>query len=140
MHDDLNRGIASDRFQVDWWITSNRVDQRISGPREALDLAHFLGAGATRINQVALSDAGYPVPDEELTSPEGNLALVEIPSDYMALKEHKSDLAMLWRDHTRHIFQTAFSTGYIVTDFIHFKEERIPRSFYVLAHGEGTFG
>ena len=140
MHDELNRGIASDRFQVDWWITSNRVEQRISGPREALDFAHFLGAGATRINQVTLSDAGYPVPDEELTAPEGNLALVEIPSDYLALKQYDRDLAIIWRDHTRHIFQTAFSTGYLVTDFIYFKDERIPRSFYVLAHGEGTFG
>lgn len=140
MMDALNRGIASDRFQVDWWITSNRVEQRIDGPREALDLAHFLGAGAVRINQVSLNEQGLPEPEEDLVAPDGNLALVEIPYDYMGLKARDHGLAVLWRQHSRHIFHTAFATGYIVTDFIFLKEERQPRSYYLLAHGEGTFG
>jgi predicted GNAT superfamily acetyltransferase len=140
MQDDLNRGTASDRFQVDWWITSNRVEQRISGPREALDLAHFLGAGADRVNQVQLNDRGLPVPDPQLVAPQGKLALVEIPSDFMALKAQDRDLAIQWRAHTRQIFRSAFASGYLVTDFIHLKEERLPRSYYVLTYGEGTFG
>jgi predicted GNAT superfamily acetyltransferase len=140
MQDELNRGIASDRFQVDWWITSNRVEQRVDGPREALDLAHFLGAGAERINQVRLTDNGLPQPEPELEAPDGNLAIVEIPSDYQDLKSQDHGLAEFWRKHTRHIFQTAFEAGYLVTDFIFLKGERIPRSYYILAHGEGTFG
>lgn len=140
MQDELNRGIASDRFQVDWWITSNRVEQRINGPREALDLAHFLGAGAVKINQVRLTDHGFPQPEPELEVPDGNLGIVEIPSNYQDLKSRDHGLAVFWRNHTRHIFQTAFEMGYLVTDFIFFKGERIPRSYYILAHGEGTFG
>jgi predicted GNAT superfamily acetyltransferase len=140
MQDDLNRGIPSDRFQVDWWITSNRVEQRIEGPREALDLANFLGAGAVRINQVRLRSDGLPEPDPELHEPEGNLAIVEIPSDYQALRSQDHGLAASWREHTRRIFQSAFKTGFLVTDYIFLREERFPRSYYILAYGEGTFG
>lgn len=140
MQDNLNRGIASDRFRVDWWITSKRVEQRIAGPREALDLAHFLGAGAVRINQVHLSEDGLPYPDPDLTEPAGTLAIVEIPSDYQGLKIRDHGLAALWRDHTRNIFQTVFANGYLITDFIFLKEERLPRSYYILIHGEGTLG
>lgn len=140
MLDELNRGISSDRFQVDWWITSNRVEQRINGPREALDLAHFFAAGAVKINQVRLEENGFPRPEDDLIPPQGNVALVEIPSDFQRLKEHDHGLAVFWREQTRHIFQSAFASGYIVTDFIFLREERFPRSYYVLAHGEGTFG
>lgn len=140
MQDELNRGIASDRFQVDWWITSHRVKQRIDGPREALDLAHFLGAGAVRINQVMLSEDGLPHPETEILAPAGNLALVEIPSDYQTLKAQDHGLAVFWREHTRKIFQRAFETGYLVTDFIFLGDGRFPRSYYILAHGEGTLG
>jgi predicted GNAT superfamily acetyltransferase len=140
MQDELNVGIASDRFQVDWWITSNRVEQRVEGPRESLDLAHYLGAGAERINQVQINEAGLANPQEAIHEPEGNLAIVEIPSDFHTLKSKDHSLAKFWRDHTRNIFQLAFKAGYLVTDFIYFREERVPRSYYILAHGEGTFG
>jgi predicted GNAT superfamily acetyltransferase len=140
MQDELNIGIASDRFQVDWWITSNRVEQRVEGPRQSLDLAHYLGAGAARINQVQVNSAGLAHPHESIYEPTGNLAIVEIPSDFQELRSRDQDLAILWREHTRQIFQLAFKAGYLVTDFIYFREERVPRSYYILAHGEGTFG
>jgi predicted GNAT superfamily acetyltransferase len=140
MQDELNVGISSDRFQVDWWITSNRVEQRVEGPRESLDLAHYLGAGAERINQVQINEAGLANPEEAIHEPAGNLAIVEIPSDFHGLKSKDHSLARFWRDHTRQIFQLAFKAGYLVTDFIYFGEERVPRSYYILTHGEGTFG
>ncbi len=31
MRDGLNAGLPSDRFQVDWWIASERVAQRLAG-------------------------------------------------------------------------------------------------------------
>ena len=30
MDDDLNRGLPSDRFDVDWWVNSHRVNRRLS--------------------------------------------------------------------------------------------------------------
>ncbi|MCJ7824449.1 MAG: GNAT family N-acetyltransferase [Anaerolineales bacterium] len=140
MRDQLNRGIVSDRFQVDWWITSNRVKQRLEGARQALDLAHFLSAGAVMLNQVRLGEDGLSRPDLAILEPESNLAIVEIPANYLDLRSKDHGLAVFWREHTRTIFQAAFNAGYLVTDFIYFREERFPRSYYILAHGEGKFG
>ena len=140
MEDRLNKGIASDRFQVDWWITSHRVKQRLEGPRQALDLAHFLGAGAMRINQVTINEHGLPQPDQRIVEPDGTLGIVEIPADYLTLKARDHGLAVAWREHTRILFQTAFQAGYLVTDFIYLREERFPRSYYMLTHGEGRLG
>ena len=140
MQDQLNRGIASDRFQVDWWITSPRVKQRLQGSRPALDLAHFLSAGAVRINQVTFSEDGLPHPSAAISRPDSTLAIVEIPADFPGLKARDHGLATQWREHTREIFQSAFDAGYLVTDFIYLREERIPRSYYLIAHGGAKFG
>lgn len=140
MHDALNRGIASDRFQVDWWITSRRVAARLAGNRPPLDLAHFLAAGARELNPASLDVSGLPRPCEKPEAPEGSLVLVEIPPDYQDLRARDLPLAVEWRNHTREIFQNAFTAGYIVTDFVHLGGERFPRSFYVLTHGEATLG
>lgn len=140
MQDDLNRGIASDRFQVDWWITSNRVKEKIDGERHDLDLAHYFGAGATRVNEVSLREDNLPQPGEELHAPEGNLAIVEIPADFQGIRSVDHGLAQAWREHTRRVFQSAFRTGFLVTDFIYLREERLPRSYYILTYGEGRLG
>jgi predicted GNAT superfamily acetyltransferase len=66
--------------------------------------------------------------------------MVEVPADFGALKVRDEGLARAWRDHARTVFEGAFASGYMVTDFVHLKGERIPRSFYLLSHGEGTLG
>ena len=132
--------MASDRFEVDWWITSSRVKSRVAGRRKALDLAHFLGAGATKINATRLDEHDLPRPLENLEPLEGNLLLVEIPPDFNRIKAEDMGLARAWRQLTRQIFQQAFQRGYLVTDFVFLKEEQFPRSYYVLSHGESTLG
>ncbi len=140
MRDALNRGAPSDRFQVDWWITSRRVVSRLGRERPPLDLAHFLSAGARELNPAQLDENGLSRPGEKPEAPRGNIALVEIPPDYLALKERDLSLALAWRAQTREIFEGAFAAGYMVTDFVHLSGERFPRSFYVLSHAEATLG
>jgi predicted GNAT superfamily acetyltransferase len=140
MRDGLNAGDASDRFQVDWWVTSPRVTSRMQGKRAPLDLAHFLSAGAQKLNPANLGSDDFPRPSTSPASPDGMLALVEIPPGYPGLRARDLGLAQAWREQTRLIFTQAFSAGYIVTDFLHLKGERLPRSYYVLSHGEGTLG
>jgi predicted GNAT superfamily acetyltransferase len=60
--------------------------------------------------------------------------LFEIPSDFPTIRVGDLTLARDWRFYTREIFEDAFATGYLVTDFIHDKE----RSFYVLTHADST--
>lgn len=140
MEDELNAGLPSDRFQVDWWITSHRVTARLESSRPPLDLAHYLAAGVPQLNPASLGPDDLPRPTESPLPPEGNLLLVEIPSDFATIKRRDAGLARAWREHSRQVFEAAFASGYLVTDFIHLKGERLPRSFYLLSFGEGTLG
>ncbi len=140
MRDELNQGIHSDRLQVDWWVTSNRVESRLQGSRPLLDLAHYLSTGAQRLNSAGLGEDGLARPADGAETPTTNLALVEIPPDFQQLKRADLGLAAEWRALTRSIFETAFQNGYVVTDFLHLKGEKFPRSYYVLSLGEATLG
>lgn len=148
MRDGLNAGLASDRFQVDWWVNSQRVNRRLSKrARLRLDLAHFLSAGAEIINPTRPGPSGWPVPSEQVQmlgsggsgeAPEdGAVVLVEIPADFMALKAADPSLAAVWRHHTRLLFENLFDRGYLVTDFV-ILDGTYARSFYVLTHGDRT--
>ena len=150
MHDHLNVGLPSDRFQVDWWINSQRVNHRLSKlARQPLDLAHYFAAGAEVINPTEIDDHGLPQPTHidhydplprsaDPGRPEvAPLLLVEIPSDLQVIKAANIELALRWRMHTRSLFEDLFSRGYLVTDFVFLKGTH-PRSFYVLSYGEST--
>jgi predicted GNAT superfamily acetyltransferase len=140
MRNGINVGFPSDRFKVEWWITSNRVVERMEGQRGALDLAHFIAAGARNVNPATLGRNNFPQPSASEVTLEGTVLLLEIPPDIDALRQHEPDLALAWRTHTRELFEKAFSKGYLVTDFVYLKGEKIPRSYYVLSHGAGTLG
>jgi predicted GNAT superfamily acetyltransferase len=146
MRDGLNIGLASDRFEVDWWVNSHRVNSRLSSKaRPKLDLGHFLEADAMIINQSQINDDGWVIPSlpkEHLflldeTNAEPRILLVEIPADFLALKDGNIELAKEWRAVSRQLFEDLFSQGYLVTDFVYHPGE-FPRSYYVLSHGEGT--
>ena len=136
LRDSLNIGLVTDRFQVDWWLNSSRVVQRLKRfSRRCLDLGNFLSAGAKIINPVQKTSRGWPVPPNISTDiylrP---LVLIEIPPDFLALKASDPDLALEWRLHTRALFEDLFVHGSLVTDFVHHPGAN-SRSFYVLSHG-----
>jgi predicted GNAT superfamily acetyltransferase len=135
MRDGLNAGLPSDRFQTDWWINTRRVERRLSKrARRPLKLENFAKAHLQPLYELQIPDGGWPRPPERFTPLDGRLALVEIPSDFAGLKEADFSLARDWRFFSREIFETAFGSGFIVTDFVY--DNR--RSFYVLSHGEST--
>ena len=135
MQDGLNAGLPSDRFQVDWWITSARVKERLFGQRAPLVIESFTSAGATILNPTTLGPAGLPRPAERVLALAGSLALIEIPVDFQAIKLHDLSLAAAWRAQTRALFEAAFASGYWVTDFFYETVRDRPRSFYALSRG-----
>lgn len=148
MRDGLNVGMPSDRFEVDWWVNTRRVDRRLSKhPRRRLDLAHYFAGGVEIINPSQVDEAGILHPSsitlsKDIESPEGKgqgeaLLLVEIPADFTSLKDADPQVALEWRLHTRAIFEEMFERGYLVTDFV-FLPGSHPRSFYVLTYGRST--
>jgi predicted GNAT superfamily acetyltransferase len=142
MRDSLNLGLASDRFAVDWWINSTRVNRRLSrNPRQQLELAHYVEADVQIINPSEFGRDGWPRPirtnlywKEDEPDP---ILLLEIPADFIQLKAANFSLALEWRLHTRNLFEELFNYGYLVTDFVHLPGIHA-RNFYVLTYGEST--
>jgi predicted GNAT superfamily acetyltransferase len=145
MLDGLNAGLPSDRFQVDWWLATPRVDRRLSQrPRKQLDLAHFLAAEAQIINPSWIDQDGLPHPSETVQMDDfsdfessHSIILLEIPVDFQNIKSRDLNLALAWRLHARTLLQNLFMAGFLVTDFIHHTGE-FPRSYYVLSYGAST--
>lgn len=145
MRDGLNAGLPSDRFVVDWWINSTRVQHRLSkNPRIPLDLAHFLAAQVIILNPTQIGGDGFPYPannhqhiQDHVLANQDPILLVEIPSDFQKIKAHNPTLAQDWRLHTRALFEMLFGAGFLVTDFVHLRGKSA-RSFYVLCHGDQT--
>jgi predicted GNAT superfamily acetyltransferase len=139
MRDGLNAGLPSDRFQVDWWINTKRVERRLSKrARPTLNLSHLARVGVHPLYSLQSGPDNLPRPPEHFPALEAQLIAAEIPSDFVALKSVDFALARDWRFFTREFFETAFAKGYIVTDFVFDKGENSPRSFYILTDGEST--
>ena len=156
MTDAINAGMPSDRFLVDWWVNSPRVEDRLKdSPRPPLELGDYFSAGAEILNPTRLSEAGYPEPPENTwdpaqiagadspdlppPGPQPPFYLIEIPPDFQSLKTADPELGLHWRLHTRTLFQRMLSRGYLVTDFVYLRGES-PRTFYLLSDGERRLG
>jgi predicted GNAT superfamily acetyltransferase len=138
MRDGLNVGLPSDRFQVDWWLNTHRVERRLSKrPRPSLTLSHLTRVGVHPLYEMETTN-GLPRPPEHVPSLEGQLLAVDIPTDFMALKAADHGLARDWRFFARELFETAFARGYIVTDFAFDRLGEALRSLYILTDGEST--
>lgn len=142
MIDRLNAGIASDRFQVDWWLNTRRVTQHLdSENRIALGLENYQKADAQILYTPETDvDLGLLFPPKTSARPEKKILLLQIPLDYQTLRSENLSLAQDWRFFTREVFENSFNAGYIVTDFIYDRSKKIPRSFYVLTDGESRIG
>jgi predicted GNAT superfamily acetyltransferase len=111
LHDAHNRGLASDRFEVAWWLTSERVVRRIRGERPEPVAAPLLNP--------PLPAADFPRPGEPEEAVWGSERLrVAVPRDFGEIKSADPSLAHAWRLHTRHLFETAFQRGYTATDLL----------------------
>lgn len=117
MRDDLNRGLPSDRFQVEWWLDSDRAEACSRAVPPAPDPLPQVVNPAHSGAQGWLEPADEPgsrkfgaLPDE---------VSVEIPADFLALKAAQPELALRWRLHCRLWFETLFSQGFMVFDYIY---------------------
>lgn len=100
MEDELNRGLPSDRFEAEWWLT--RIKPAISPYEPAVLLR--------------VSDKGEPERAREPVVP-GRPAAIEIPADFQAIKQRSLELALRWRLESRAAFEAALAAGLVAVDF-----------------------
>lgn len=131
----INAGLPTDRFEVEWWVTSNRVQHRANQAWRPLRMDALLAGGAVLVNEAEFNAAGWPTPPPNYVSRPSNLNLVEIPADFQSLKRADPELARRWRAQSRSLFEQLFDSGYLVTDFVNHEDERgRKRSFYLLTY------
>lgn len=130
----LHKGTPTDRFVVEWHLTSPHVARRIAVTSEGAGVAE---SGVITVRAQEAADA--PVVNETLPagpwtrSAAGDLAIeaprvwVQVPGSFTEMQQQAPDLALEWRHHTREIFETYFSRGYRAVDF------ELARRRYLLA-------
>ncbi|NJP06364.1 MAG: hypothetical protein HC837_12415 [Chloroflexaceae bacterium] len=121
MRDAINVGLPSDRFQVDWWLTSTRVTSLLvqTSAHErptGTTLEQLRNDGVTEINPLIPGD--LPRPPLTCRPLYEKRVLVHIPADFQAVKTTDNELARVWRQHIRDIFEEAFAMGYTVIDVL----------------------
>ncbi len=131
---------SSDRLLVEWWVTSNRVEQRITGKRGGLGVAQYTDATAAILNPTRLGANGFVQPSDTVYRPQSMVSLIEIPDNYGDMVGADPGLAKGWRQHSRDVLEQTLRAGYTVTDFIHGPFEGRTRSFYAMTVAEVAAG
>lgn len=126
MIDAINRGLPSDRFEVDWFLRSPRVVARLASATRPP-----LGRDAAW----AVAAAGHgspPLPGPPHLDLKDARMLVEIPVDLNDLKTAHPAAAAAWRETTRVVFLHYFARGYAATDASRIPDPQRPRVAYLM--------
>lgn len=131
MRDVLNVGLLSDRFEVEWWIDSDRVRRRLDEGALQPDRT----SDARPFNRVKWRADGLPMPEETDALWDGTPARLEIPGDFQRIRQTDLALAQVWRRHFRARCEAAFAAGYTVVDFANYVDADRRHSYYRLEAG-----
>jgi predicted GNAT superfamily acetyltransferase len=126
----LGKGLPSDRFLVEWWIATERVQQR-----HDRTTVEPIGVDSPIVNACSGGTGDRHITSIDLTL-DAPIVRVEIPNDLQAIKQSNMTLAQDWRLKTRELFEAYFARGYEVIDFVRAGEvwgaQRAARNWYVL--------
>jgi len=132
MAGELNRGLGTDRFIVEWDISKDRTEDHMELSQKLVEAQRF---AETKVVNTKLSDAGQILPIIGELSKLPALR-VEIPHDIQLVKSESLQLAAEWRAATRHAFMFYRDNDYQVLGF--YREEKNDRCFYVIAEGRSA--
>jgi predicted GNAT superfamily acetyltransferase len=111
--DELNAGVPSDRCQVDWWLNSERVVERVNGNewRTRTNLPANVQRFSAQTNA-----QGLQIPLSTLPELDGSPFALPLPDDIHAIRSADGRLGMAWREWMRAALEPAFAAGYVMVD------------------------
>ncbi|MFT5193347.1 MAG: putative GNAT superfamily acetyltransferase [Cellvibrionaceae bacterium] len=121
LDDELNRGIPTDRFGVDWWLASNWAETHEDQSRPLPTVESLLADGGRFLNQTSLKNDLLTPCDSDSTavfSAEPRYLLLQVPRRFQSVKKADLQTGLAWRLHTRELFSAAFNHGYTIIDLI----------------------
>lgn len=127
MVDDLNNGLPSDRFKVEWWIDSPYVKEQQS--IQLKEQVSYFNIKTTEKNLPKLVDFAASL-EKVLRDQHTNQILVPVPAYFQQIKKTEFNLAVDWRLKTREIFQALFNSGFAVCALKRNEEQLV--HYYVL--------
>jgi predicted GNAT superfamily acetyltransferase len=131
----INAGPPSDRFEVEWWIHSAHVVERLR--QTELSSSSNSALREQRVGDSSPSSFVVPIrcdiPEAIPLPPNAAQILLEVPTNFQAIKRTDMSLAIQWRLRTRQLFEDAFSQGYTITDLLRHDD----RCCYLLESASG---
>ncbi len=110
MEDELNRGMETDRFLAEWWLTSPRVERRIKG----MSGGDAEGCLAMEVEE----QEEFRVPVGFKYNLDCDRVLVEIPANIVSIKRKNLDVAKKWQMALRDVLLAYLNRGYIVSNVV----------------------
>lgn len=104
MNDDLNKGLATDRIQIEWATGERAKNSPVDFTPDRL---------LTDVNE-----HNEPVANLTAFQDDHNGWFVAIPTNFQTIKNENMELARQWRRVTREAFQLLFKKNYIARDLL----------------------
>ena len=127
MKDEINRGIPSDRFMVEWWIRSRWVREGESSKMKFFEDYPYKEDVSLALEAEKQDDIVFP----RIMGKKSDIVGVEIPSDINHLKKIDLKITRQWREATRKVFRRYFSRAYVAYRYLRFKHDNW-RGIYLL--------
>ncbi len=106
MSDNMNAGIPTDRFLVEWRINNEK-------PQCSQDTI----AQLPRVIETD-TENGFSVPLKADLRDDNDKLLVPVPGNFQDIKKQNFSLALKWRETTKNVFVHFLNKGWIVTDLV----------------------
>lgn len=126
MQDALNKGTPSDRSQVDWYLRSAHVEQKLANDAVPDDDS---ASTNVQLSPVEQRKDGFLHPIEIDLKLDGRPVAIPLPHDINAIRRSDGQLSLAWRLYMRHMLEKAFKAGYLMVDCIQMADQI---TYYIL--------
>ena len=109
----LHGSLPTDRFEAEWWVSSERVTKALRG--ELPDWPSW--ENLARANPTQTTKSGFRVAAKADLQIDEDALLAEIPASINKIMAEDMELALDWRLKTRELFRAYFERGYVVKGF-----------------------